>query len=284
MKSFIVQDNFKLRYHIEGQGIPVLVFGSALYYEKAFPKSLLNHFQMIYFDNRVFGGSALNQLKRSDFELDKLYSDIEVLRQQLNLNKFVIVGHSGQAYMALEYAKKYPAHVSHVVMIGMGPTYDQASHDWAEKNWNLLATEKRKAALARNKKNQPDEVINSLPEPQNFIQDYLRNTPKIWFDYDFDASFLWENVEFNALGFHYIWGELFPKLDITQGLEDFQIPVAVMLGKYDGLVAPPESWNAVQEKFKQVKIYVFEKSGHTPQLEEPELFSQCLLSFIKDYK
>lgn len=279
LKNSIERDGFKLRYYIEGKGMPVLVIGSAIYYERAFPKNLLNHCQMIYFDNRVFGGTCLKETNQTDFALDKIYEDIETLRLHLNIDKLVIVGHSGQAYMALEYAKKYPKHVSHVVMIGMAPTYDEKSHAWAEKNWKSIATEERKAALERNFKKWPDELIKSLPEPKNFIQDYIRNTPKIWFDYNFDAAYLWDNVEFNSKGFNYIWGELFPKLDITQRLENFNIPIAVMLGKYDGLIAPPVSWDAVKDKFKQLKIYVFDKSGHTPQLEEPDVFSEYLLSF-----
>lgn len=279
-KGVIERDGFKLRYHAEGRGIPVLVCGSAIYYERTFPKNLLNHCQMIYFDNRVMGGSCLKETCQADFELDKIYADIEALRQHLNLDKFVIVGHSGQSYMALEYAKKYPSSVSHVVMIGMAPKFDDDAHAWAEDNWNSIASEERKAALEKNIEKWPDELIKNLPEPKNFIQDYVRKTPKIWFDYYFDAESLWENVEFNSQGFDYIWGKLFPDLDITQGLENFNIPVAVMVGKYDGIVAPPKSWDSIKDKFKQIKVYVFNQSGHTPQLEEPITFSKHLLHFI----
>lgn len=280
LKDSIEQDGFKLCYYIEGEGVPVLVCGSAIYYERIFPKSLLNVCQMIYFDNRVFGGTCLKEATQADFELNKIYADIEALRKKLNIEKFVIVGHSGQAYMALEYAKKYPNNVSHVVMIGMAPTYDDKAHRWAENNWQSLASEERKAALERSFEKWPDNFINTLPEPQNFIQDYIRNTPKIWFNYDFNAAPLWDNVEFNSQGFNYIWGELFPQLDITQGIENFNIPVAVMVGACDGLVAPPESWDAVRGKFKQLKFFVFDKSGHTPPLEEPAVFCEYLLGFI----
>lgn len=280
IKNSIEIDGFKLRYYIEGQGIPVLVIGSAIYYERTFPKNLLDHCQMIYFDNRAFGGTASKEFNKADFELDKILLDIEMLRQYLNIDKFVVAGHSGQSYMALEYAKKYPEHVSHVVMIGIAPTHDQKSHAWAEDNWQSLASEERKAQLAKNLKKWPDDLINSLSDSEKFAQNYIRSTPKIWFDYNFDAVALWDDVELNSPGFNYIWGELFPKLDITQGLENFDTPTSVMLGKYDGIIAPPESWNAVKDKFKRLKIHVFNESGHTPQLEEPAVFSEQLLNFI----
>jgi proline iminopeptidase len=280
-ENSIIRDGFKLRYYIEGEGIPVLICGSAIYYKRVFSQDLSNYCKMIYFDNRVFGGTCLKEMSQSDFEPKKIYDDIEALRQHLNLDKIVIIGHSGQAYMALEYAKHYPNSVSHVVMIGRAPTSDDKARAWAESNWHTLASDERKAALQRNLGNQSDEFINGFPAPQNYIKNYLRNTPKIWFNYDFDAESLWNNVELNIQGFNYIWGELFPKLDITKGLEDFNIPVAVMLGKYDGLVAPPTSWDAVQNKFKQLNIFIFDKSGHTPPLEEPALFNERLLQFLE---
>ena len=185
--------------------------------------------------------------------------------------------------MALEYAKCYPSSVSHVVMIGMAPYYDDKAKDWAEKSWQLIASDERKAALKRNLDAYPDELINRLPELKRFVKDYLRNGPKIWFDYDFDAESLWDNVELNLQGFNYIWGELFPKFDFTNNLENFNISVAVMIGKYDSIGGPPESWDAVKDKFKKLCVYVFDKSGHTPPLEEPEMFNRKLANFLETY-
>jgi hypothetical protein len=39
---------------------------------------------------------------------------------------------------------------------------------------------------------------------------------------------------------------------------------------------------AVKDKFKKLKIYVFNKSGHTPPLEEPTIFTERLLKFISE--
>lgn len=56
------------------------------------------------------------------FDLDVLLDDIEAIRRQFSLNDFVIVGHSGHAFLAIEYAKKYPRFVKGVVMTGCGPS------------------------------------------------------------------------------------------------------------------------------------------------------------------
>jgi pimeloyl-ACP methyl ester carboxylesterase len=58
---------------------------------------------------------------------------IERARRQLALGRIVILGHSGHVLMALEYAKKFPAIVSHVVMIGITPDLSAASTAAAER-------------------------------------------------------------------------------------------------------------------------------------------------------
>lgn len=278
----IEREGFKLRYHIEGEGIPVVVCNSVAYH--TFSEQLPKHCKLICLDTRVFGGSALKETERADFEPDLIYADIEALRQHLNLDQMVMVGHSGQSYFALEYAKRYPEYVSHVVMIGMSPTFDDKSHQWAEENWQSIASNERKEAFKNNIEAWPDAEIGKLPVKHKFIKDYIRKTPKIWFDYNYDAGVLWKDVDFSVQGISYIWGELFPKLDITKGLENFDIPVAVMLGKYDGLIAPSGAWDMIRDKFKCLEIHVFEESGHTPQLEEPKLFDKYLLEFIHKNK
>lgn len=66
--------------------------------------------------------------------------------------------------------------------------------------------------------------------------------------------------------FTYIWGTVFRGIDITKGLDKFDKPVFLGLGRYDFL-APYCLWNPIRSKFKNLIVRVFEKSGHTPQYE-----------------
>ncbi|HSW70485.1 MAG TPA: hypothetical protein VLH77_00710 [Gammaproteobacteria bacterium] len=70
------------------------------------------------------------------------------------------------------------------------------------------------------------------------------------------------------------------KIDITIGLDQLNMPVLLMLGRYD-YWNPPHLWEPLRQKFKNLTIRVFEKSGHTPQLEEAELFDSELLSWLR---
>ena len=74
---------------------------------------------------------------------------------------------------------------------------------------------------------------------------------------------------------------MFAEIDIANGLERFDRPVFLALGRYDFIVAPPSSWNPLTPKFKNLTIDIFEQSGHTPQFEEPALFDERLVNWIQ---
>ena len=80
----------------------------------------------------------------------------------------------------------------------------------------------------------------------------------------------------------YVWDTLFAEIDITQGLDALDRPVFLALGRYDFLVAPPSSWDAVKSHFKDLTVRIFEKSGHTPQYEQSALFDSELLTWMRE--
>jgi proline iminopeptidase len=107
----------------------------------------------------------------------------------------------------------------------------------------------------------------------------LKFSPMIWYDENFDATDLWRDVKVIPEVMDYLWGKVFREIDITKNLEKLNIPVFLGLGRYD-YWNPPHLWEAIRPHFRDLTIRVFEKSGHTPQYEEPELFDQELLSWL----
>src|SRR5947209_1787834 len=114
-------DGFALRYRIEGKGVPILVVGSEVYYPRLFSQALRETVQLIFIDHRGFAKSP-SSYEPKDYTFERIIGDIEVMRQQLGLDNFVIVGHSGHAFLALEYARTYPEHVQKVVLLNTAPT------------------------------------------------------------------------------------------------------------------------------------------------------------------
>lgn len=276
--GIIERDGYGLQYCIEGTGIPTLVIGSALYYPRTFSENLRKHLRLAFVDHRCFAIPP-RTINNSTFELDVILDDMEYIRKKLDLGRIVVIGHSGHGYMALEYAKKYPENVSHVVLIGHAPDFSLKSQEMADQYWKDSASSTRKAALEENLHQISKEQIANLTPSQQFIKQYVLNGPRIWYDYRFDSSPLWEGVEINVPLFNHVWGTIFRDIDITKGLEKFEMPVFLALGRYDFLIGE-SSWDSVVKKFHNIDLHVFEHSGHTPQYEEADLFDHKLLEWL----
>lgn len=270
---------FKLSYRIEGTGTPAIVIGDVLYYPRTFSQNLRQHLQLIFINHRGFAVSS-GEIQQDEYEFDVILDDIEFIRQKLGLDKVIIIGHSGHSFMALEYAKKYPQHVTHVAMLGSVPDFSIPAQEVGKQFWEDTASPERKQAFAENAKKMSAEDLPSLPADQQFIRHYVSIGPQIWYDYHYDSSPMWEGVAINMQIFNYIWGTVFRDIDITKGLDKFDLPVFVAAGKYD-YPEPPQLWDPVKSKFKNLTMRIFDKSGHTPQLEEPELFDRELLTFLQ---
>jgi proline iminopeptidase len=277
----IAAGRFRLRYRIEGTGSPTIAIGSAIQGPRLFSPQLRQHLRLVFLDHRGFAASP-GRVDTAEFALDTLVDDIERARQELGLGRVAVLGHSGHALMALEYAKKYPANVSHVIMIAMAPDLSAASAAAAERYWQESVSPERKAVMEENLRRLPAETLAQLPPGAQFIRSYVQNGPRIWYDPRFDSSPLWEGVEVNRDMIDHVWGHVFRDIDITRGLATFDRPVFLALGRYDFLVAPPAAWDAIRPKFRDLTVRIFERSGHTPQYEEAVLFDAELLRWLKE--
>ena len=91
----------------------------------------------------------------------------------------------------------------------------------------VLSVKPRAANLAR----LPEEIA-AAPD-RAFVTYRLLMGPKSWFDYNYDASQLWECIEVNMTMFDYVWGEVFRDIDITEDLDKLKAPVFLALDRND---------------------------------------------------
>lgn len=271
---------FELSYSVEGSGPPAIVIGSAVYYPRVFSAELRDALQLVFLDHRGFAKRS-GDVPVSEYALDLVLDDIERARRHLGLGKIVIIGHSGHGYMALEYAKRHPQNVSHVVMIATGPSHSPAHMQALERHWQESVCPERKERLARDLARLPAE-IEAAPE-KRFVTYCVRMGARSWYDHTFDAAPLWEGVHVNMPAFDHLWGEVFRDIDIAGGLDELDVPVLLALGRSDYLVAPYATWDPYRKRFRDLTVRVFEKSGHTPQCEESELFDAEMLRWLKEH-
>lgn len=277
-RGIIRSGAFELGYSVEGQGIPLLVIGSNLYYARTFSQDMRRSVRFHFVDHRCFA-RPLGSVSTADFAFNTIIADIELARQTLGLQRFAILGHSGHGYMALEYARRFPDRVSHVVMAGTGPSQSPDMAELAERRWESEASPQRKAIFAREIERLAGDIAAHPNE--RFKHLLIRLGARSWFDPDFDARPLWEGVWTNDIGFDHLWGEVFRDFDMHATARAVAAPVLLTLGRYDYLIAPPEAWEPFKTDFAALTVEVFERSGHTMQLEESGRFDDVLLDFLR---
>ncbi|BDG78641.1 AB hydrolase superfamily protein YclE [Bacillus subtilis] len=277
-KGICYSDGFDLSYCIEGEGAPILVIGSAVYYPRLFHQDIKQNYQWIFADHRGFAKPA-RALRPEDQSLDAVLDDIEAIRRHLQLKDFIIMGHSGHAFMALEYARKYPEHVRKAVLLNSAPDNSQKRQRDSEAFFRETASPERKKRFEKDIASLAGDIEKD-PE-RRFVHMCIRAEAKSFYKERTNAAALWEGVDTNMPIIDELWGHTFAQMNLIQRLADVHVPVYIGLGRYDYLVAPVSLWDAIDGIYPHVKKVIFEKSGHQPMLEEPQTFRQSLMEWIE---
>jgi proline iminopeptidase len=273
-------DGFPLRYAIKGQGMPMLIIGSSLYDQRNYSKELEKEFQLIFLDHRGFVKPTSEENLIKNFGLEVILKDIELVRKHLNLEKFIICGHSGHSFMALEYAKQHRDKVLGVVLIGAAPSNSDARRTECFEYFTKHASPERREKFFKEWSTVEGRIAQS-PESRFAIM-VLASGAQSWYDYNFDATPMWQDVYTNMPVIDHLWGVVFRDIDITTGLSDFETPVLLALGEHDYLTGLPHLWNDVKSKFNDIQIQVFKESGHNPHYEEAARFNEALIEWNRN--
>ncbi len=78
----------------------------------------------------------------------------------------------------------------------------------------------------------------------------------------------------------FIVGNDIGTFDFRKELKELKMPILIYGGRYDR-VAVPWMMDKYKEYCPQAKYVMFEKSGHNPQVEEPEAAFELIRDFLK---
>lgn len=275
----ILNEGFEFKYCMKGQGKPILVVGSSVYYPRLFSENLYKQLRFIFLDHRGFVKPP-SALKKEDYTLDKIVEDIEAARQLLKLEDFIILGHSGHAFMALAYAKKYPQYVQKVILLNSAPTNSQERQQQSFSFFNETASAERTKQFEHDIAFLEKDIHND-PE-RRFVHMCIRMGAHSFYDYTFDAAYMWDGVYTNMEVIDYLWGVAFAEQNLIQSMAHLDKPIFLGVGRYDYLVAPVSLWDIIDDSFENVKKLIFEKSGHNPMFEEADIFDKELINWINE--
>jgi proline iminopeptidase len=264
-----------LHYVVQGNGPACLMIGSSLYYPRTFSQNLRKHLRLIFVDLPWFA-PKYTPVELSSYTLDSVVADVESIRQQLNLNKPILMGHSIHGTIALEYARRHSEHVSRLVMIGSPVLMTSDRYEASASAIWKTASAVRQKLQNQNWSHLPDFKKN--PQLQPDVENYVAMAPKYWFNPRYDARWIWAGMTIHPDLLHHLFEDIFRNYDMFGKSRTVPVPSYVATGRFD-YVIPHTSWVA-NRKISNLTVSLFERSGHTPQLEEPNLFDERLLAWL----
>ncbi len=261
----------ELFYATRGTGVPCILpcnLGTKPY-ERMTPPPLTDHFQFIYVDLRGGGKSTGNP---ADLTFDVLADDLEAVRRAVGVERVAVLGYSILGVLAIEYSRRCPRSVSHVIAAGTPPTGDvQQMVKAGTAFFEADGSEERKAILKENYAKLPP---GTPPEGAVFAQ-----TPMRFFDPRFNALPLFAEAEFKPQLFEHILGRLTSNWNVTIGRDELRVPILLAHGRYDYAI-PYTMWNGITETLPDATLHLFERSGHQTFFEEPERFAEVVRAWM----
>jgi len=138
-------DGYDIAYSIVGEGLPLVFLPIVFSHLQAQwnPHSPLFHwferfaaqFRLIRYDARGQGLSTRGLPEQTSlFDLDR---DLEELAEHLGLNRFVLMGQSVTAHLAVRYALQHPDRLSALVLLNSSV----ANNAWPSGQWQLLPSQ-----------------------------------------------------------------------------------------------------------------------------------------------
>lgn len=234
-------------------------------------------FRSILYDQRGCGKSKpYRSLENNNTET--LVKDIEAIRNFLKIDKFLLLGGSWGATLALCYAQKYPKNVMGIVLrsvfLGTMPEIQWAFIDGPK----TFAPELFKAFYSYSECSQEDKIIDSYHEQIHKKKSSFHSW--IWHDYErilsqinpeqyfFDEK---KKIESRRLSpnspfmeTHYIKNNFYMNENqIFNNMREISnIPGYIVQGRYD-LICPPCNAYKIHQKWKNSKIKLINTAGHS---------------------
>lgn len=256
------------------EGSPVLIahHGAPGLGTRAEPRAsfgaLADTYRIVVFDARGSGESE----GRPPFTHEQWAADVEGLREWIGAEQIIMAGGSYGGFISMEYAIRYPDRVLAMVL------RDTSADHENEKAARFNALNSTRVTVDVEKL---DRINNGLVRDNNDLRDCWREILPLY-DHHYDPAKVEEKVQATTYRYethNYAFVVNQPKYDIKAQLPAITCPTLVTVGR-DDWITPVASSETIASLIPNAQLVVFEKSGHSPQIEERELWLQTVREFL----
>jgi proline iminopeptidase len=229
---------------------------------------LADEYRVLTFDARGSGQSE----GKGEFSHEQWAADIDALRQWIGAEAIVIAGGSYGGFMAMEYATRYPQHVVAVVL--RDTSADNSNAHLAREN--ALASGRVKIDMEKF-----DRIDVGQVRDNDDLRDCWREILPLY-DYVYDPDAVERKVEetpYRYEAHNYAFSVNLPTYDLKPLLPSISVPMLITVGRTDW-ITPVSCSQTIADLVPNATMVVFEKSGHSPQFEEADAWTQTVRDFL----
>ncbi|MDD8019391.1 MAG: alpha/beta hydrolase [Bacteroidota bacterium] len=262
-----------IHYSITGNGKPLLicpVTWGVDGHRWTMLDELAKNFTLIRLDPRGTGKSG-DVKEKSEYGIPTLVEDIEALRFHLNIEQWNVMGQSAGGWTALEYALAHQEHVNKLIVVCSAPTGQFHKGTFRDPSHPLFPQYDRLS-----------KEIRSLPHEER-----VKRFNRAIYQYDVQTDEarkaiekIFANADFSAKRNQYFISTELQRYNVTERLYEITVPALVIGGVHDVHVSP--SWSEMMmQNISGARLKMMEHSGHFPWLDEPEIFFDTVIKFLK---
>lgn len=232
---------------------------------------LAERMQLVYFDHRGQGRSARGD--PATYTLDENVEDMEALRLHLGLGPIVSIGTSYGGMVAMAHAARYPASVSHLVLV-----VTAAHAGFNARAQQIVAergTDEQKTVAAQ-------LWAGALDTPEKLRRYYEVMGPLYSRRHDPVASRAGRargTLSPDALNRAFAPGGFLQSYDLRPELRNIAAPTLILAGRHDW-ICPPEFSEEIHRLIPGSDLRIFEESSHSIRADEPQKMLDAICGFL----
>lgn len=230
---------------------------------------LADAYRVVVFDARGSGQSE----GKPPYTHAQWVADVDALREWVGADRIVMAGGSYGGFIAMEYAITHPERVSALVL--RDTAADNANQELALRN--ALSSSRVHIDPAKF-----ERIMSGTVRDNDDLRDCWAEILPLY-DHDLDWDKVRARVEstpyrYEAHNFAFAVNQ--PDYDIKPLLPRISCPTLVTVGRHDW-ITPVSCSETIVSLIPDARLVVFEKSGHSPQIEEAEEFQRVVREFLR---
>jgi len=232
---------------------------------------LAQRMQLVYFDHRGQGRSARGDV--SKYTLDENVEDMEALRVHLGLGPIVSIGTSYGGMVGMAHAARYPASVSHLVLIVT------AAHAGFNSRAQAIVAER---GTAEQKAVCGQLWQGALTDEAKLRHYYDVMGPLYSTTFDPKAAAVSRErgiLAPDAINMAFAPGGFLQNFDLRPELGRITAPTLICAGRHDW-ICPPEFSEEIHGLIPGSDLRIFEHSSHSIRADEPQALLDAIAGFV----